>query len=841
MTKKTTLLLTSLAIVAFASQAGPISPEQAESIASQFATSSTSPFKIKSTATGAATAKVAYAATSTTDASRNLLYVVNNGNGYVVVAGDDAAPDMVLGYADGGQFSYDQAPENLRHWLDEYARQIEYMTANGITAADQAQAPKFDTEVAPMLTTQWDQNAPYNALCPNGYPTGCVATAMAQVMNYHEWPKQGTGSHSYNWNGQTLSADFGSTTYDWNNMADIYDGTNSDAENDAVATLMYHCGVATEMVYSGSASGTYSYKACEALVEYFGYPKNIQTFNRDFRTYDEWISLIKGEIDAGRPVIMGGSSSSGGHEFVIDGYNTDGYFHLNWGWSGQSDGYYLIATLNPYEGLGTGGGSGRGYKYQQEIIANVQPPVEGENVDEIYEICSDGFSTDASSVALGSSIELTFATLINIGRQAVSINIGVQIVDEENGNEVASAYESKTNEADVSYYFFSDPYHINMELSESLPDGRYRIYPAYMHSADNKLKGRIHVSQAASQYISMTVEGGTATFSHPATPIQCLKVENVTVTANSSFKANVATTVTASITNDGDTTFSDMLSFALLKQNSDDMVFYRNAIDQTTGYTGYYDVYTVASGETQEVEMSLTITGFTATDDYYRVAIVDKDLNIIGTPQLVKASNPRLTIDGEIEILPSPENVDANDITARVTLRNTSSKDEYRAGVSADILNEKGITVHKLDYKSIEIEAGGSLSVTFNGVLPGAEAGESYILRIHNSAINTHIMPYETEFTIGTSYSGINDIAAPATTSVVTAVYPNPVSHVLNINATADIKRVAVYSLAGTQEAYYTGNGSQSMQIDMSHLAAGAYFVRIATENATETVKIIKN
>ena len=164
-----------------------------------------------------------------------------------VVAGDDAAPEMVLGYsATGGTFSYEQAPENLRYWLGEYARQIEYMANNGLTADQLAPAATFDTEVAPMITTQWDQDAPYNDQCPvlkgKRTYTGCVATAMAQLMNYHEWPKQGTGSHSYTWNNQVLSADFGSTAYDWDNMADTYDGSNSNAENEAVATLMYHCG-----------------------------------------------------------------------------------------------------------------------------------------------------------------------------------------------------------------------------------------------------------------------------------------------------------------------------------------------------------------------------------------------------------------------------------------------------------------------------------------------------------------------------------------------------------------------------------------------------------------------
>ena len=833
-------VVSALIASALPANADPVSPQQALDIASQFA-SGNGGMAAKSANAATIRPTVAYTAKSAGDGSRNLLYVVNSGSGYVVVAGDDAAPEMVLGYsATGGTFSYEQAPENLRYWLGEYARQIEYMTDHGITAADQAKAAKFDGEVAPMLTTTWNQTAPYNDLCPNGYPTGCVATAMAQVMNYHEWPKQGTGSHSYTWNNQVLSADFGSTTYRWDLMLDSYPtATSGTAEQrQAVATLMYHCGVASEMYYSASASGTYSSNACEGLVNYFGYPRNIQTFNRDFRTYDEWIALIKGEIDAGRPVIMGASSSGGGHEFILDGYNRDGYFHLNWGWEGQSDGYYLVSVLNPYEGMGTGGGTGHGYKYQQEIIANLQPPTDGETVNEIYEICSDGFSIGTESATLGNDIDITYTTLINIGWQPVSVNLGAVIVD-GNGKEVAASYESTASEANVSYYFFNGGQHtVQLTLPASLADGQYRIYPAYKHSADGNLTGRIHVSQTASQSIVMTVSGGNATFSRQVTPWQELEVKNIVVTENSSFSPNLTTTVMAEITNGGDDTFSGQLNFALLKQDSDEMVFYRLAYDPYTGPTGYYDVYTIAPGETQRVELSLRMDGFSATDEYYRVAVVDEDLNVVGTPQLVKSSNPLITITGDIEILPSPENVDANNITARVTLTNNYDQD-YLSGISAVALDSRGLVAGWIDYATVEVKAGGSTTVTFNGSLPGAEAGESYVMRIHNSAINTYILPYKADFTIGTSYTGIEETTAAEAIDV--KAYPNPVSDVLNITATAAIGRVDVYGITGALVASHSGNGSQSMQISVAQLAAGTYFVRIATASGIKTVKIMRN
>ena len=260
--KTTTSLLLMLAAATLAAEASQISPRQAEAIASQFA-NSTPRLKAYGTSHSAAAMKVAYTKMSATD-GENLLHVVNRGDdgGYVVVAGDDAAPNVVLGYSTGGTFDYETAPENLRWWLDEYGRQMEYMIENGITAAEQATAPTFDRNVEPMITTKWNQDAPYNNMCPMLYGrrtyTGCVATAMAQVMNYHEWPVQGTGSHTYTDSqgcGQELSANFGETTYRWDLMLDTYDANSSQESQDAVATLMYHCGVSVDMTYMQQASG----------------------------------------------------------------------------------------------------------------------------------------------------------------------------------------------------------------------------------------------------------------------------------------------------------------------------------------------------------------------------------------------------------------------------------------------------------------------------------------------------------------------------------------------------------------------------------------------------------
>ena len=356
--------------VPFAS-AKQIGPERALEIARQFSTTDT---KLKSMSASPAQMKVVYTAKpegSPADSDDNgLLYVVSSGDnaGYVMVAGDDVVSNPVLGYSTGGVFDYGTAPDNLKWWIGEYARMIEYAAEHGMAVAA---APKFDTSLDPLIKTHWNQDYPYNNLCPwlsedmQGY-TGCVATAMAQVMKYHEWPERGTGSHTYTDPncGQTLSANFGETTYRWDLMPNDYDGSWTDEQIEAVATLMAHCGVAVDMQYMPDGSGAYSGDVPGALVNYFGYAKDIIRRDRDYYTQSEWIEMMKAELDAARPVYYHGQSTGGGHAFVIDGYNTDGYFHVNWGWGSQSDDYYQLATLDPYSGQGIGGTTA-GYAYSQ--------------------------------------------------------------------------------------------------------------------------------------------------------------------------------------------------------------------------------------------------------------------------------------------------------------------------------------------------------------------------------------------------------------------------------------------------------------------------------------------
>ena len=338
---------------------------------------------------------------------QHLYYIfdVNQGSGYVIVAADDASLP-VLGYSFEGGFDLSRPlPDNFAKWLEGYRQELRYVVTEGLEAGEEAReqweayragrpygAGSRRASVSPLAAAKWDQGFPYNPLCPfdqatnSRTVTGCVATAMAIIMQYWEYPTRGTGFHSYRHNTYgTLSANFANTTYNW---ASMRSGMNSQGRitstNNAVATLMYHLGVSVEMNYgpsSSGGSGAYVISAASpvthcseyALKTYFGYDAaSLRGVRRASYSNAAWIQLMKDELNAQRPILYAGFGNGGGHAFVCDGYNSSNFFHMNWGWSGSFDGYFLLDALNP-SGLGTGGGSG-GYNSNQQAVIGIKPP-----------------------------------------------------------------------------------------------------------------------------------------------------------------------------------------------------------------------------------------------------------------------------------------------------------------------------------------------------------------------------------------------------------------------------------------------------------------------------------
>ncbi len=316
-------------------------------------------------------------------------FTMGENQGFVLVSGDDRAKP-VLAYSLSGSFSFDDMPVQLRGLLEAYSLQLSCLERQdektpaygGSYAETRLRSLRAGKAKAPLLDgIVWNQDAPFNNLCPEDRyvgqrtPAGCVAIAAAQIMRYYRYPEHGVGGREYSTETQRIPvrADFENTVYDWDNMLENYNGGNySLKQAEAVATLVYHVGVACKMDYDYMGSGATAKETARIFTKYFNYDSNLEYIDRTHYTEPEWEALLKSEIDAGRPVLQLGEGPSGGHAFVCDGYDENGFFHYNWGWGGLSDGYYQSSALDP-EVLGIGSGMGS-YNYLQSAFCNIQPP-----------------------------------------------------------------------------------------------------------------------------------------------------------------------------------------------------------------------------------------------------------------------------------------------------------------------------------------------------------------------------------------------------------------------------------------------------------------------------------
>ena len=316
----------------------------------------------------------------------NLYLFVADGRFAVVAADDCVRP--VLAYGD--LWTTDSSlPAHIEDWLKAYGEEIALLSSQKTVASESTAAewqqleggdPLYSVVVSPLLTTTWNQSPRYNNLCPANCVTGCVATATAQLMKYWNHPQQGTGSHSYSdGNHGLLSANFGATTYQWSSMPNALTSSSSSTAINAVATLMYHVGVAVEMTYgSSSSASTGSYgnpaSACaeNALKTYFGYSHSASHVFKDALSDSVWCALLDAELAAARPILYSGRDPGGGHAFVLDGSNNAGHYHVNWGWGGYCDGYYLMGQLNPTAG-GTGGSASSTYNLANSAVLGLRP------------------------------------------------------------------------------------------------------------------------------------------------------------------------------------------------------------------------------------------------------------------------------------------------------------------------------------------------------------------------------------------------------------------------------------------------------------------------------------
>ena len=452
--KKLTITIALTALLTLSAFANPVDVKTAQKVATTFLNNN-----------GAKSAQL-------TDLSKAAgfpnLYIFSTESSFVIISRDDCAKP-ILGYSLSDKFSVEDMPENLRWWLQGYSDEIQWGIDHQTKATSEAAKQwtelaagkpnimKVASVVDALIETEWGQNSPYNNLCPSNSKTGCVATAMAQIMKYYQHPSYGIGSHSYihNTYGE-LSVNFREFQYDWIHMTKTYNNTSTEDEKQAVATLMYHCGVSVDMDYSPNTSGALTIDAAEALILYFNYSSEIQVLSRSEYSDAEWISMLKADLDQNHPIQYSGNGPSGGHSFICDGYDNDDNFHFNWGWNGQySNSFFPIDGLTP---------GSHNYNSDQKAVFGIKPAN-----------CSIDAPTNFTATLI------TGTKNVSLSWETVSNAVGYKIFRNGDLIETSSSGET-TSYLDERIPYGTNVYHIRSVDSEgemSLPSEYRTVFTAF--------------------------------------------------------------------------------------------------------------------------------------------------------------------------------------------------------------------------------------------------------------------------------------------------------------------------------------------------------------------------
>ena len=462
-------------------------------------------------------------------------YIVNDEScqRFVIVSGDSRQVD-ILGFSDRNTFDVDNVPCALEMLLSQYDEEFEQLQKKGCYSP--AQASRRAISVNPLVTTAWDQGNNdsywvgenvYNKFCPmdgsKRSVTGCVATAMAQILYTHKQPyslANKTVSYTTESHGIELNENMSSIPLNWGDMLNSYKNkTSSKAQRDAVGYLMYACGLAVHMDYLSSGSGAADNNVPYALKEYFGYNDNMVYCERDYYTKEEWEDIIQNELQAGRPILYGGVNplNNAGHAFVIDGCDSNGTYHINWGWGGKDNGYFVLSTLN----------ADNYYVSEQDMVIGISPSNVGTTTEQFF---AESFSMNSLSFKIGSSVLgkivepvcqcAPVATTSTYGANKWTGNTGIAVFDTDFN--LIKEYKWKNGTQETQIYGMGTYYNSNQVPvtfdSNTFKDGKEYYIAPYAKGINSSTVTRMRTKNGASDWYLAKVSGNTVTLTLMGTP-----------------------------------------------------------------------------------------------------------------------------------------------------------------------------------------------------------------------------------------------------------------------------------------------------------------------------------
>jgi hypothetical protein len=799
------------------------------------------------------------------------VFNVNASHGFIVISAEDnVAP--VLAYSDESGFNVNNIAPDVSWWLNGYKEQIEEARAKKMQATEEIKSHweslKTGTgsymsygsvkTVNPLEQTTWDQLPNYNAMCPYDNTaneltvTGCVATGMAQILRFWSAPTNGAGFHSYSDPKYGVqSADFGNTTYDWANMPLSVTGANT-----AVATLMYHCGVSVEMTYGiAETGGSSAYvvssqspvQACAeyALKTYFGYANAVGKVRTDYPNKTDWQNLLKTELDAGRPVLYAGFGSGGGHCFDCDGYDANNFFHFNWGWSGQFDGFFDVDALNP-EGTGTGGGTG-GFNSGQQCVIGIQGPNSGGGQSSTLDLY-DFVTPSPSDLEYGQAF-------------TVNTNIANYTSTDFNGYLCAAIFDANNTFVDyvqvisgvslpAGDYFTGGVTFSNSGLLTMLP-GSYTIGIFYA-SANDSLWIRVSDTNGYTNQASMTVRWANTLELY----------SNMVLTPGSTMVQGAAASVHLDVTNTGTTDFTgtydvslyDLDGYAvatigqLTGQNLPAGSHTNGLTFATTSLTCDPGTYLLAMQYLPDgTGQSWQLTG--STNYLNPVEVTVQQAPYGSDPwepnnSLQTASNLAVTFTGNTSTI--------NTLNANIANSPTTDYDYYQLvlppgysytvdAMLYDLVNPGGpAQTYTVDaICSVSTDMGTTFTNTFDGPIANSIVSQSggTIYFLVSPKFTGEAGTYDLSLTVTRYPLGINNL-----TSDAIKIFPNPAKDFLMIDLTAfegNFNQIRIMNNQGEQVVTVNPNGDQAFRVKVDNLSEGIYFLQLETENGVYSKKFI--
>jgi hypothetical protein len=804
-----TLFLASL-LLSVTAIASPISPDKALEAANAFMLKYRANVSLKATPAGTPRMMAGH------QSAQPSYYIFNTeGNkGYVIVSGDDRTTP-ILGYVDNGQFDPNNLPANMKAWLENYEQQIAALNAYGITGENLNAPRPTHNSISPMITSHWDQGAPYWNHCPefmdideNGDTigeyayTGCVATSMAQIMNYYKFPLYCTKTipsyeMTYYWNDDYYITDtdpLEPIMFDWDNMRDNYTGAETEAQKEAVAWLMLYAGCAAHMNYGTSASSTSDPYIPTAFNEYFNYDAKL-VYRSDYEQAD-WEEMIYQELVAGRPIIYNGrSGTGGGHSFVCDGYAYNDLFHINWGWGGLGDGYFVLSVLNPYAGGGVATvTSAEGYNIDQTAIIGIMPGYSGqpEQVDHrltVWNMYYTGSRTfDRSDDGY---FKLT-------KRRYVKVTAEDHIDDGTKYLRGIALYDSNDNFVEIiaqtyygtSYISITDTWpdtqsSTTYPFGKNITSGTYKIVPVSSVQGSNVWKPMIESDR---YYIEATINGNSITLAdHPV-----IKLESLNFEFSGGEKVGTAEQCHVTVKNNGDR-FSGKLYLYVDNEQLDEYSQYTSVVEAE-----------IPAGGTKVVTFNFTPQNAGTKSAYLSTYDNDWSSAITGTGSVNIAGSVvyPMNLSVDINAVGADEDMNIYDsyIKFKVDVTNNNTEGEYNRYLLAPlfIVDENGHG-SMITYLSRNVVIPAGETQTFYFEFDNLAVGSVYALNIYgrneNDVTTNLVHPGESKlYTINrgmvvwdglgnrTGYKPYNGIRVPENAAAVSLEGLNLTSLIPNDN-----------------------------------------------------------